>query len=512
MCILAMTMMVVGSAVPARAQAAGQPFSAVGESLEWSGKGDVGVCEFGYQLVLTPGGNTTISNATLDVDHVVAKAEPGAWRFFIGPGHTHVTVTFDWVSNLQEPNFQFVASRCLDDGEFPGVPPVAPVTVTIVKAWVVASDPAGLFDVKATGTTFLVDGQTIADGGTIVAQPGTVLRITEQVTGLPTVCSYQARLNGSGQLVHTVGDHNETVTITNEVTCPAPAAPPGPDVPPGPGVPPGPELPPVPPPAAGPVEVPAVGLVKDVDVPADDDGTPRVVFTGDDDTVQVTYTYTVTNEGGTPLTLTELTDDQLAGVDVTIFDTDTLAPGESTTGTFTTILTADDFDADGRLLNVAVVRAVAPDGRVVTDQDDALLELIEVREVVAPGRPDAPVEVVDEVPEDVEAVREMLPVTGGSILHLLTAGLAALLLGAGLLVAGRQMSAHANSGASADASGNAAGWSPARRTVGHVTSGAEPHRGTRACRRRVPAPDGAAISNRDGPSRARSPAMVPCPG
>jgi uncharacterized repeat protein (TIGR01451 family) len=101
----------------------------------------------------------------------------------------------------------------------------------------------------------------------------------------------------------------------------------------------------------------------------------------------ITYTYTVTNTG--TVTISDLTveDDILGSITL---DTTTLAPGESTTGTATHVVTADDLA--GPIDNVATAAGEGPDGTPVTATDDETVPLAAIEvdkdadlEVASPG-------------------------------------------------------------------------------------------------------------------------------
>ncbi len=119
-----------------------------------------------------------------------------------------------------------------------------------------------------------------------------------------------------------------------------------------------------------------------------------VVFDPDSTEPQVvTYTYTVTNTGETPLGDLSLVDDMLG--DITL-DGDTLAVGGTLVGTATHTVTQADSDA-GAIENVASVTGTSPDGRTVVDDDDEVVTVTEVAGVViekppvVPAPPPAPV-------------------------------------------------------------------------------------------------------------------------
>ncbi|NUP33974.1 MAG: DUF11 domain-containing protein, partial [Streptomycetaceae bacterium] len=112
-----------------------------------------------------------------------------------------------------------------------------------------------------------------------------------------------------------------------------------------------------------PVAVRALGLVKNVD-------TSRTYAPGD----VVTYTYTVTNNGGTILDGVHVVDDRVAGITC---EHVSLAPGASTTCTGTYTVTAADAAA-GRVVNVATALAdedavsSEPDTKTITTATPAL--------------------------------------------------------------------------------------------------------------------------------------------
>ncbi|MCS5497074.1 carboxypeptidase regulatory-like domain-containing protein [Cnuibacter physcomitrellae] len=117
---------------------------------------------------------------------------------------------------------------------------------------------------------------------------------------------------------------------------------------------------------------PAIELVKSASAPA----------TGDTYTVgeTVTYTFTVTNTGPTPLTAVTLQEDSFtngAGTPLTLttpitasnpnpFDGN-LAPGGVAVYTATYVITQDDVDAGGSISNSASVKGLSPAGQTVTD-------------------------------------------------------------------------------------------------------------------------------------------------
>ena len=100
-----------------------------------------------------------------------------------------------------------------------------------------------------------------------------------------------------------------------------------------------------------------------------------LVKTPDYDTLNVgntiTYDYTVTNTGDVELTSVTLEDDVLGTIDL---GTDTLAPGDHTTGQATHTVTQADVDA-GQIVNVADVVGTAPNSAQVTDQDTATVTI-----------------------------------------------------------------------------------------------------------------------------------------
>ncbi|ARJ04159.1 hypothetical protein GCM10010988_28860 [Cnuibacter physcomitrellae] len=117
---------------------------------------------------------------------------------------------------------------------------------------------------------------------------------------------------------------------------------------------------------------PSIELVKSASAPA----------TGDTYTVgeTVTYTFTVTNTGPTPLTAVTLQEDSFtngAGTPLTLttpitasnpnpFDGD-LAPGGVAVYTATYVITQDDVDAGGSISNAASVTGLSPARQTVTD-------------------------------------------------------------------------------------------------------------------------------------------------
>ncbi|MEX2503489.1 MAG: LPXTG cell wall anchor domain-containing protein, partial [Egicoccus sp.] len=109
---------------------------------------------------------------------------------------------------------------------------------------------------------------------------------------------------------------------------------------------------------------PAISIDKSADV-------DTVTFTGDDDTVEVTYTYEITNTGNITLDLTELSDDKIADLDVSDLDDTTLDADESTAATQIVDLDVDDFDENGEHTNVVIVTGVI-EGGDVTDTDDTV--------------------------------------------------------------------------------------------------------------------------------------------
>jgi len=83
---------------------------------------------------------------------------------------------------------------------------------------------------------------------------------------------------------------------------------------------------------------------------------------------EVTYTYTVTNEGNIPLTGIEVSDDKLG--DITLLKT-TLAPDESTTGTASYNVTEADIADGADIVNVATVTC----DQGVTAEDEATVTI-----------------------------------------------------------------------------------------------------------------------------------------
>ena len=89
----------------------------------------------------------------------------------------------------------------------------------------------------------------------------------------------------------------------------------------------------------------------------------------------VTYEYLITNTGGSHLRDITLIDDKL-GVIVSIDDMLSLAPKASTTVTKQYTITQADIDAGRPILNVAIVTGLPPNGLPITDEDDAIVEII----------------------------------------------------------------------------------------------------------------------------------------
>jgi uncharacterized repeat protein (TIGR01451 family) len=85
----------------------------------------------------------------------------------------------------------------------------------------------------------------------------------------------------------------------------------------------------------------------------------------------ITYTYTVTNTGNVSLQDIRADDDRLGAISLA---TTTLAPGEITTGTATHTVVVGDL-LRGPLVNTVTVTGTSPTGDVVTDTDDASVEL-----------------------------------------------------------------------------------------------------------------------------------------
>jgi uncharacterized repeat protein (TIGR01451 family) len=114
------------------------------------------------------------------------------------------------------------------------------------------------------------------------------------------------------------------------------------------------------------------------------DGTNEITTTKVGDTI--TYTFTVTNTGATPLSDLVVVDDNLTpgdtSDDITLTNctATALAVDESMTCSLTHVVTDEDGDT---LTNVAIVTGHAPDDTPVTDDDDA---------TVTVGTPEEPVE------------------------------------------------------------------------------------------------------------------------
>ena len=139
---------------------------------------------------------------------------------------------------------------------------------------------------------------------------------------------------------------------------------------------------------------PAIEIVKTVD-----NATPVVDQT-------VTFTYVVTNTGDTTLYDVEVVDDQLGDVGTI----DQLDAGESTTLTLTMLV-----QADSPLRNVATADGEDVLGMHVSDDDDAVINIIEGKVVLPPSS---------------------LPRTGADSMRLAAAGVL-LVLGGALLLAGQ---------------------------------------------------------------------------
>ena len=94
---------------------------------------------------------------------------------------------------------------------------------------------------------------------------------------------------------------------------------------------------------------------------------------------EVTYNYTATNTGGVVLDNLTLIDDVLGNITLGVT---TLAPGESTTGTASHVVTAADLP--GPIVNVATVSATDPQGAVLTYPDTETVDLaaIDIAKVV----------------------------------------------------------------------------------------------------------------------------------
>jgi len=103
--------------------------------------------------------------------------------------------------------------------------------------------------------------------------------------------------------------------------------------------------------------LPALNLVKQVRV---DPPLPEVLGVGD----EVTYQYTVTNSGNTPLTDLAVTDSKVSGISCA---TTTLAPGQTTVCTGTYVITAEDVIA-GEVTNVATATGTGPEGPVTSPE------------------------------------------------------------------------------------------------------------------------------------------------
>jgi uncharacterized repeat protein (TIGR01451 family) len=86
----------------------------------------------------------------------------------------------------------------------------------------------------------------------------------------------------------------------------------------------------------------------------------------------VTFTYTVTNIGNVTLDNITLIDDQLGAITL---GTTTLAPGDSTTGTASLVVTSDLITA-GSQTNIAVATGTPPGGNDVTDADTNTVRFI----------------------------------------------------------------------------------------------------------------------------------------
>ncbi len=133
---------------------------------------------------------------------------------------------------------------------------------------------------------------------------------------------------------------------------------------------------------------PAGAVLTDEDTATVDLAAIEVVKTSDAVAAEIgdtiTYTYVVTNLGSVTLTDVTVVDDVLGAI--TLAAT-TLAPGESTTGTATYVVTEDDLP--GPIVNVAVATGTAPDGSEVSDEDDETVAIsgqpgIEVVKVADP--------------------------------------------------------------------------------------------------------------------------------
>ena len=97
---------------------------------------------------------------------------------------------------------------------------------------------------------------------------------------------------------------------------------------------------------------------------------------------EITYTYEITNIGGTVLTDVTLVDDILGSLTLSLPKTE-LAVGESMTATATHVITQADVDRT-EVVNVADTTGTSPTGQVVRDTDDETIPI--------PGSPDIHVE------------------------------------------------------------------------------------------------------------------------
>lgn len=160
---------------------------------------------------------------------------------------------------------------------------------------------------------------------------------------------------------------------------------------------------------------PAITLDKVALVDADENGDKVVNWRADEDLPTITYRYTITNTGETPLSGLTLVDDHLGTI---ALPADGLAVGAELVVTFDHEMLESEAMA-GTIVNTATVTATSPDDVEVTASDrETVLVAVVLPIVIEPD--------------------ETLPATGAALSGLALAGVLALLLGTGVIAHDRR--------------------------------------------------------------------------
>ena len=320
-----------------------------------------------YAVTVTNTGNVTLSNIIVS-DPKLGATVTGSPIASLAPGISNSSVKVSYVLKQPDVDAGFVANQAVVSGNPPTGPPVGdfsdPVSGTANNITTTPITPASGMSLKKTASpspfgavgSLITYSFDIKNAGNVTLS---AFSIADPL--LPSLSCSSAPIAPGNTATATCTGNSLTVDqamvdagiVTNTATVNA-KTPAGISVAPASGA----------TTDSGPVQSPAVALIKAVGIISDTNGSGR-----DDPGDRLTYTLTVTNTGNVTLSNLILSDPKLGS---TVFGSPlaTLAPGKSDSSvTVSYPITQADLDV-GQVSNLAAVTATSPKGAIVKDKSD----------------------------------------------------------------------------------------------------------------------------------------------